>query len=363
MVKVSVSPYSHKKRNDMDNKYRSISIVIATYNSSRTLERCLKSIRSQLYPQEMIEIIIADGGSKDDTLKIGEKYGAHILHVDYKKQNAELNKSLGIQKAKSEILALIDHDNILPHPRWLKKMIQPFIEKKEVVALETLRYHYDSNSTLIDRYFALFGAGDPLVWYMRKSDRLSYITDEYKLAGHVLSELPNYYVVNFHASDIPTLGANGFMVRRSILIKHAKAAPGQYFDMDVNVDLISNGFTKYAFVKDSILHLTGYGNIWNFLKRRLLFISQYRFGKKGERLKKIRRYGKLTGLDKIKLIYAIIVCTTFVIPLYDSIRGWKKIHDSAWFLHPFLCFSFVLIYSWSIMRNQFHIYAKKILGR
>ena len=30
-------------------------------------------------------------------------------------------------------------------------------------------------SSLIDRYFGLFGAGDPLAFYLGKSDRLSYM--------------------------------------------------------------------------------------------------------------------------------------------------------------------------------------------
>lgn len=46
-----------------------ISLVIATWNASGTLQRCLDSIA----PQKMsgvIEVIVVDGGSKDDTLKI-----------------------------------------------------------------------------------------------------------------------------------------------------------------------------------------------------------------------------------------------------------------------------------------------------
>ena len=55
----------------------SISIVIPTYNSERTLSLCLGSIAEQDYPREKIEIIIADGGSKDRTLEIAEKFGVY----------------------------------------------------------------------------------------------------------------------------------------------------------------------------------------------------------------------------------------------------------------------------------------------
>ncbi len=57
----------------MKNNLPSISIVIACYNSERTIEQCLNSIRSQRYPQNKIEIIAVDGGSKDNTLRNDRK--------------------------------------------------------------------------------------------------------------------------------------------------------------------------------------------------------------------------------------------------------------------------------------------------
>ena len=44
----------------------------STYNSSKTIEHCLRSIQSQTYPH--IEHIIIDGGSTDGTVDIIRKY-------------------------------------------------------------------------------------------------------------------------------------------------------------------------------------------------------------------------------------------------------------------------------------------------
>lgn len=334
----------------MEKKHLSVSIVIASYNSERTIGFCLESVRSQVYPKDKIEIIIADGNSRDNTRNIAKNYGAKIIPVDPKKQNAEYNKSIGIQKAKGEIILMLDHDNIMPHKMWLATMINPLLKHAEVVGVETLRYHYDPDTTLLDRYFALFGAGDPLVWYLGKADRLSYIYDDYNLLGSA-TDYGDYYLVRFSPVSIPTIGANGFAVRRKILMKHAKADPGEYFDMDVNVDLIKKGYNTYAFVKDSILHLTGYGSIWYFLKRRLLFVSQYHMGEKSAALKSARRYKVFEKKDIWRLIWFIIISLTIVVPLYDSFRGWRKIRDKAWFLHPFMCFSFVVMYSFVVIKH------------
>lgn len=322
-----------------NNSFPTISVVVATHNSSRTIGLCLQSIRGQQYPQEKIEIIIADGASKDETRSIASGYNVRWVAVDASKQSAEYNKATGIAAARHEIIAMIDHDNVLPHDAWLKNMVEPLLEHKEVVGVETLRYHYDPTTSLLDRYFALFGAGDPLVWYLGKADRLSYIYDTYKTSRMV----GGYYTVQFKPENMPTIGANGFLVRRDVLMKNASVAPGRYFDMDVNIDLINKGFDTYAFVNDSILHLTGYGSVMSFLKRRLLFLTQYRFG-----VQKNRRFGTLSGSDRWRVLWAIIACATIAIPLYDSIRGWRKVRDSAWFLHPLLCISFVVIYGYAV---------------
>ena len=342
--------------------FPTVSIVIATRNSTRTITRCLTSIRKQRYPRAKIEIIVADGGSTDETTRIAKKFGAKVISIPKTKQNAEYNKSIGIKHAKNEILAMIDHDNILPHSMWLAKMVRPFIDNKNIVGVETLRYGYDPKESLLDRYFALFGTGDPFVWYLGRADRLSYMFDRYNLAGQVIGRKP-YYTVIFDQKQIPTIGANGFLVRRAILMKYAKATPGMYFDMDVNVDLIKKGFNTYAFVNDSILHLTGYGSVWYYFRRRMLFMMQYHVGGKSESRNKKRRYEIFSKKELWRLGLAIFYSVTLVIPFIESVRGYIKIRDKAWFLHPLMGMGFAVLYSWVIIRHQVTLYANKIMGK
>ena len=54
-----------------------ISIIIPTLNAARVLEPCLKSIKKQSYKK--YEIIIADGGSSDNTLIIAKKYHCIVI--------------------------------------------------------------------------------------------------------------------------------------------------------------------------------------------------------------------------------------------------------------------------------------------
>jgi glycosyltransferase involved in cell wall biosynthesis len=343
-------------------KYPTISVVIATHNSARTIGRCLEAIRSQKYPQKKIDIIISDGGSTDNTRDICEKYNVRWISVDIHKQNAEYNKAIGISKAKGTFLFLLDHDNIICHDDWLIHMLQPLLSDNKIIASETLRYAYDPNASLVDRYFGLFGAGDPLAFYLGKTDRLSYMFDTYNLMGFA-QEYHDYYKVIFAPGEIPTLGANGYIVRRKILMKNSGADPDHFFHIDVNVDLIKNGFNTYAFVKEDILHLTGYASVWSFLKRRILFMRQYHMGSSGLSAQSLRRYSVYEPGDIWKLAWFVFISLTGIIPLFDSIRGYRKIRDSAWFLHPFLCWCIVILYSWVVITHLMYQYGKKLLAK
>lgn len=334
--------------------YPTISVVIATYNSEKTIEQCLASVRGQNYPQENIEIFLADGDSMDRTLEIVKKFKVHILHIDSKKQSAEYNKGVAVRKAHAELLLMIDHDNVLPHTNWLKKMVKPLIDNKAVVGVETLRYHYDPKASLLDRYFALFGAGDPLAFYLGKADRLSFLYDTYSLYGKA-KDFGEYYLVQFNPEHISTLGANGFVIRRELLVKNALVDADHFFHIDVNVDLIRKGFNTYVFVKDDIIHLTGYKNISSFLYRRKLFMEQFYI-----KTRKERRYSIYTHNDIFRLMLFILYAITFIKPFFDAARGYLKIRDAAWFLHPFLCFSLLTIYGYVVIKNSVQIYARKL---
>ncbi|OGH41323.1 MAG: hypothetical protein A3H79_03260 [Candidatus Levybacteria bacterium RIFCSPLOWO2_02_FULL_36_8b] len=330
-------------KNKMPSRFPSITVIIATYNSEKTIKECLKSVRSQDYPQVKIDILLADGGSTDNTLRIARKFNVNIVPVPPELQNAEYNKGIAVRKATGELLLMIDHDNVLPHDSWLINMVRPLLVEKDVVGVETLRYKYNPKGYLLDRYFALFG-GDPFSFYLGKLDRLAYLYAEYNLLGSAIDR-GSYYIVNFKPNKIPTLGANGFLIRKNILMKHALVDENHFFHIDVNVDLIKKGFNTYAFIKDDILHLTGYKNLSSFLYRRKLFMEQY-YTKNMN-----RRYSVFMSSDKLRLLIFIIYSITFIKPTLDALRGYTKIRDFAWFLHPLLCFTLFSIYSFVVIKS------------
>ena len=69
-----------------------ISLAIATYNEGKNLARCLDSVANLVD-----EIVLVDGGSIDQTVKIAQKYKARILITDNPKI-FHINKQKAIEK-------------------------------------------------------------------------------------------------------------------------------------------------------------------------------------------------------------------------------------------------------------------------
>ena len=45
-----------------------VSVIIANLNGRKHLEQCLPSLAQQTYPQDLVEIIVVDNGSLDESV-------------------------------------------------------------------------------------------------------------------------------------------------------------------------------------------------------------------------------------------------------------------------------------------------------
>jgi glycosyltransferase involved in cell wall biosynthesis len=93
-----------------------VTIGLCVKNCEKTIKKSLKSILNQSFPQELVELIVVDGGSRDHTLDI-------IRNILSKEDidNAILiaNKGLGqarqivVENAKGEYIIWVDGDMVL----------------------------------------------------------------------------------------------------------------------------------------------------------------------------------------------------------------------------------------------------------
>src|SRR5690606_9030906 len=88
-----------------------LTIAIATFNSEKRLTDVLQAIRKQEIYGSKLELLIIDGGSTDETLKIVKKFDAVVIKNP--KTEPVFAKYLAFHKAKGKFLLYLDHDEVL----------------------------------------------------------------------------------------------------------------------------------------------------------------------------------------------------------------------------------------------------------
>lgn len=111
-----------------------ISIITPSFNQARFIERTIKSVVTQNYPN--IEYIIKDAGSKDDSLEIIKKYAklypTIIKWISKKDKGQSDGINQGIKMSTGEIIAFLNSDDAYL-PGTFKKIAKEFKENNEIM--------------------------------------------------------------------------------------------------------------------------------------------------------------------------------------------------------------------------------------
>lgn len=84
-----------------------ISVVIPTLNEEAGLAACLAAVQ----PAEGVEIIVADGGSRDTTVAVARRAGAKVISAP-KGRASQMNA--GAQASQGDLLLFLHADTLLP---------------------------------------------------------------------------------------------------------------------------------------------------------------------------------------------------------------------------------------------------------
>lgn len=90
----------------------SISIVVPNYNNGSTLARTLQSLVDQNYPA--LEIVVADGGSTDDSVEVIKRFEPHIAWWTSERDSGQSNAiNKGLAQCTGEIVNWLCSDDVL----------------------------------------------------------------------------------------------------------------------------------------------------------------------------------------------------------------------------------------------------------
>jgi len=107
-----------------------ITVILCTYNRSRSLANTLESLRASFLPDCIEwEVLVVDNNSTDQTREVVEgfcsRYPKRFRYLFEPKAGKSQALNAGVSKAQGEILAFTD-DDVTVKPTWLRNLTAPF---------------------------------------------------------------------------------------------------------------------------------------------------------------------------------------------------------------------------------------------
>ena len=136
-----------------------ISVIIATYNSSDRVPKLKETLDRQVDEHgepwgDRLQVLCVDGGSTDATRDLARE--AQWSVIDNPAGDPVSAKVIGWEASSSDLVCLLDHDEVLINPDSLARKSQALISHPTVVAVFSSGY-YIKNLRSQDAYLSEFG--------------------------------------------------------------------------------------------------------------------------------------------------------------------------------------------------------------
>lgn len=111
----------------------SITVIIPTLNAEKFILNTLAQLAEQDYPADLLEILVVDGGSTDNTLaqvnRVIPTARIPITLLHNPKNFTSAARNIGIQRARGDYLLFIDAHVFIPSRHLIRAMANTAIEK------------------------------------------------------------------------------------------------------------------------------------------------------------------------------------------------------------------------------------------
>jgi glycosyltransferase involved in cell wall biosynthesis len=310
-----------------------MSFVIPTLNAMPLIERCLQSIRRQDFPDDLLEIVVVDGGSTDTTVSVAEQFGCRILHNPLRL--AEPGAALGVSAATHPVKIFFAADNALPGRDWLSRISEVF-RVTDARAVYTHIIHAPGDS-LFCRYINTLHA-DPLNWFVfgRKRTDPRLFREVYRR----VIEGEGYEVLDLSSSRPLLALAQGFAIRGELI----RTADEAQDDMVPVWNLIDHG-DRLAYFDAGVYHRTADSFLHFFRKRqRRAVVLLNAGGGFTSRLRELNR-----GQRARAALWPLYSCS-LALPIVATARGLIRDRNRAWLYHPLACLVLTATASQAILK-------------
>jgi glycosyltransferase involved in cell wall biosynthesis len=107
-------------------RYPRVSVVVCSYNGSKTLDGCLRSLQKLNYPD--YEVIVVDDGSKDAVPEICKRYD-YIRYFRQVNKGLSVARNVGMELANGEVIAYTD-DDCFADEDWLYFLVAKLLDSE-----------------------------------------------------------------------------------------------------------------------------------------------------------------------------------------------------------------------------------------
>lgn len=330
----------------MANKVK-VSIITPVYNEEHNLENYFSSLRSQNFDLSLVEILMSDGGSTDQTLRIVEGYAPKLnirVFDNSKDKVPDTGKMIALREAKGEYVFTVDADITFNKSDVISAVVEVLDQNKEIDGV-IMTYFYNRSDNYVNRFLS---ADD-----LQRDSLMSILTpslDRYRK----IFENEDYYFISFGRTErtIPLFGQTSAYRLESMKKSGILNLP-LYLDNDIPVYLIEKGYTEYAVMKKVGFYHNHASNLKDLARKRLRNLDNKKMGFLNNLDCKKFVWIDFSDRKKIvKLFLWVIYIHLFIPELIWGIYKSIKFLDFAFLIQPIISIIATDTLIYGFLRNQ-----------
>ena len=113
-----------------------ITVIIPAYNIENLITRCVESVVNQTYPKELLQILVVDDGSTDNTGRIidelADKYET-VTALHEENGGSSKARNYALSKAEGDYIGFVDSDDFV-EPFMYEKLVDALIRNNALMA-------------------------------------------------------------------------------------------------------------------------------------------------------------------------------------------------------------------------------------
>jgi len=145
---------THSSRHGNKHGFPYFSVVIPTLNEEKLLDAMLRQFTPDVIRNHDLEIVVSDGGSRDETVAIARMYAHTVVeNPGRKKQTISIGRNIGAEHARGEVLIFLNADTLIQNIEEFFQTAEREIQADDIAALTCSVAVYPHEERKVDVWF------------------------------------------------------------------------------------------------------------------------------------------------------------------------------------------------------------------